>query len=109
MEVLNMDEEIREGIFSLVAAVLYVGNLRFEDVDGESVRLTKNDEAVIQTIGKLLQVCNVARAIGVVFIGCPTKTIFSLAVSRISFWPNGAFFFFGTRSSHFRLLSWPPD
>lgn len=58
LQVLNVDETLMEGIFSLVSAVLLVGNLRFESVDdGEGMRLTKDDKTIAAKIARLLQVC----------------------------------------------------
>jgi myosin-7 len=56
MIVLKIDENIIEGIFSVVSAVLHIGNLTFEDIDGESVGLTAADKKVVETVAKLLKV-----------------------------------------------------
>jgi myosin-7 len=56
MTVLNISEELMDGIFALVSAVLQVGNLEFHDVDGESMSLTANDEATVKKISQLLKV-----------------------------------------------------
>ena len=55
--VLNIDEDTMSGIFSLVSAVLQIGNLEFvASADGESVNLTPNDKKVAAKIAKLLGV-----------------------------------------------------
>ena len=56
MTVLNIDEEVQDGIFAVVAAVLHVGNLQFRDVDGEAVALTEADKTTVARIASLLQV-----------------------------------------------------
>lgn len=56
MIVLKIDENIMDGIFSVVSAVLHIGNLTFEDIDGESVGLTASDKKVVETVAKLLKV-----------------------------------------------------
>jgi myosin heavy subunit len=54
LTVLNIDDEVQDGLLSLVSAVLATGNLQFADVDGESVRLTTEDEKLVGIMSRLL-------------------------------------------------------
>ncbi|EDQ90831.1 uncharacterized protein MONBRDRAFT_15843, partial [Monosiga brevicollis MX1] len=56
MTVLNISDDMMDGIFSLVSAVLWIGNLHFKDVDGESVQLTPEDEKIAGTVAELLKI-----------------------------------------------------
>lgn len=42
------------GIFQTLSAILWLGNLVFEDVDGERCQLTKEDESIIEILSNLL-------------------------------------------------------
>ncbi|CAG9820976.1 unnamed protein product [Phaedon cochleariae] len=42
------------GIFQTLSAILWLGNLTFEDIDGERCQLTKEDESIIEILSKLL-------------------------------------------------------
>ncbi len=55
-EVVQIPTEKIEGIVSVVAAVLWLGNLAFreDEGDGERAALTDGDKAVVETIAKLL-------------------------------------------------------
>jgi len=60
MTVLNIPEQMTEGIFRLVSAVLYIGQLQFTDLE-ESVGLTSADRDVCARVAKLLRVRSSAR------------------------------------------------
>eukprot|EP00118_Oscarella_pearsei_P025077 m.307450 g.307450 ORF g.307450 m.307450 type:complete len:2013 (+) comp42307_c0_seq1:102-6140(+) len=53
--VLNVSDEMSDGLFKTVAAVLWIGNLQFEGIDdGEACRLTSKDYQITDRIAKLL-------------------------------------------------------
>jgi len=54
MNVLNMSAEMLDGIFSVLSAILWIGNLSFADTDKETCKLTNNDQKVVPKIAKLL-------------------------------------------------------
>lgn len=56
LTVLSIDDDMQAGIFSLVSAVLQIGNLQFRDVDGESVTLTDKSQRTLANVAKLLQI-----------------------------------------------------
>ncbi len=51
---LNVSDELSTGIFRVLSAVLWIGNLEFQDSESEACQLTKEDGAVIVKIAKLL-------------------------------------------------------
>ena len=54
MNVLNIAEDMVGGIFSVLSAVLMLGNMRFEDVEGEKSALTEQDAKLLGDICGLL-------------------------------------------------------
>ena len=54
MNVLNMSSEMLDGIFSVLSAILWIGNLNFADTDKETCKLTSNDQKIVPKIAKLL-------------------------------------------------------
>ena len=53
-QVLNMSEEMIGGMFRILSAILWIGNLQFQDTESEACQLTKNDEAIVKKVAKLL-------------------------------------------------------
>ncbi|CAH0550688.1 unnamed protein product [Brassicogethes aeneus] len=53
-QVLQVPANMCNGIFQTLAAILWLGNLVYEDVDGEKCKLTKEDEEIALTVSGLL-------------------------------------------------------
>lgn len=53
-KVLNVPEELSGGIFRMLSAILWIGNLEFTDTESEACQLTQADLQVVRKIGKLL-------------------------------------------------------
>ncbi|KAG9510621.1 Myosin-I heavy chain, partial [Fragariocoptes setiger] len=57
MSVLNMPQESCDGIFSVLSAILWLGNLQFdESSDGEKCRLSNDDYSIANNVAQLLGV-----------------------------------------------------
>ncbi|KPM10210.1 myosin-VIIa-like protein 1, partial [Sarcoptes scabiei] len=57
MSVLRVPESMSDGLFAALSAILWLGNLEFEEqTETERCRLTDNDELVISTVATLLGV-----------------------------------------------------
>ncbi|XP_056022495.1 myosin-I heavy chain-like isoform X9 [Ostrea edulis] len=54
MNVLNIPAEMVDGIFSVLSAVLLIGNLTFEDIEGEKSDLTSEAKSILEMICQLL-------------------------------------------------------
>lgn len=55
--VLNVADDISDGMFSVVAAVLWIGNFQFEGIDdGEASQLTSKDYAIAEKVADLLRI-----------------------------------------------------
>ena len=54
MNVLNVSEDMRDGLFQTVSAVLWLGNVMFEDVDGESCSVRKNSLQALDNASAML-------------------------------------------------------
>ncbi|XP_062572386.1 myosin-I heavy chain-like isoform X2 [Saccostrea cucullata] len=54
MNVLNIPAEMVDGIFSVLSAVLLIGNLTFEDIEGEKSDLTEEAKGILEIICQLL-------------------------------------------------------
>ena len=54
MQVLNIPEELSNGIFRVVAAILWIGNLEFEDSEQEAAKLKRKSKDVVVKVATLL-------------------------------------------------------
>lgn len=52
--VLSIPLNMVSGIFSVISAILLLGNLQFEDIDGEKCQLTETDTEIISKVCDLL-------------------------------------------------------
>lgn len=51
---LNVPPDLSEGIFQVLSAILWIGNLEFEDTDSEACQLSTADLKIVKRIGTLL-------------------------------------------------------
>lgn len=49
-----MAEEMQRGMFRVLSAILWIGNLNFQDTESEACQLTREDEGVVRKIARLL-------------------------------------------------------
>ncbi|ESO93643.1 hypothetical protein LOTGIDRAFT_119149, partial [Lottia gigantea] len=54
MNVINIQPEMVDGIFGVMSAILLLGNLKFEDVEGEKSDFTPDDKVILETVCELL-------------------------------------------------------
>lgn len=54
MQVLNVSIEMSDNLFQVLSAILWIGNLEFEDTDSEACRLTRADREAVRKIALLL-------------------------------------------------------
>lgn len=52
--VLQIPQTMVDGIFRVLSAILWLGNLDFEDIDGERCELTADDKPIIGIVAELL-------------------------------------------------------
>lgn len=54
LQVLEISPELVNGLFQVLSAVLWIGNLEFEDTESETCRLKSKDKVVCKNIANLL-------------------------------------------------------
>ncbi|XP_045181128.2 myosin-I heavy chain-like isoform X2 [Mercenaria mercenaria] len=54
LNVLNVAQEMVDGIFRILSSILSLGNLKFEDVEGEKSELTESDLDIVGLVCELL-------------------------------------------------------
>lgn len=54
LQVLQVPPDIVTGIYQVLSAILWIGNLKFEDTDAETCRLSKTDKVIVKRISHLL-------------------------------------------------------
>ncbi|XP_055373723.1 myosin-I heavy chain isoform X2 [Condylostylus longicornis] len=52
--ILQIPQPMIDGIFKVLSAILWLGNLDFNDIDGERCELTDDDKKIVETVAKLL-------------------------------------------------------
>lgn len=53
-QVLNVTPELSEGIFRVLSAILWIGNLEFQDTESEACQLAPRDVGIIKKVATLL-------------------------------------------------------
>lgn len=51
-----MSEEMINGMFHTLSAILLIGNLKFQDTESEACQLTRDDGEVVKKIARLLSI-----------------------------------------------------
>ena len=54
LNVLNVAQEMVDGIFSILSSILWLGNMKFQDVEGEKSDLTEEDLDIVGLVCELL-------------------------------------------------------
>ena len=54
VQVLNVSAELSTGIFRILSAILWIGNLEFQDSESEACQLTEQDLQVVRKVARLL-------------------------------------------------------
>jgi myosin-7 len=54
LNVLNVSQEMVDGIFRILSSILWLGNLKFQDVEGEKSELTESDLDIVGLVCELL-------------------------------------------------------
>lgn len=49
-----MSEVMISGMFRILSAILWIGNLQFQDTDSEACQLTRQDEVIVKKVATLL-------------------------------------------------------
>lgn len=49
-----MSEVMISGMFRILSAILWIGNLQFQDTDSEACQLTRQDEVIVKKVASLL-------------------------------------------------------
>ena len=54
LKVLNVSPDMSDNLFQVISAILWIGNLKFEDTESEACRLTGADRQTVRRIAHLL-------------------------------------------------------
>jgi hypothetical protein len=54
LQVLNVSPDMSDNLFQVISAILWIGNLKFEDTESEACRLTGADRQTVRRIAHLL-------------------------------------------------------
>ena len=49
-----MSDDMINGMFQTLSAILWIGNLTFQDTESEACQLTREDEGIVKKIASLL-------------------------------------------------------
>ena len=102
-----MSPELSDNLFQVLSAVLWIGNLQFEDTDSEACRLTRADRETVRKISLLLgleevQVVNVCTTRQITVKG--TTTDIALKYHEVRHFTSSFFHFLERLSTIIQLI-----